>query len=136
SRGAIASSADSRTSMTSRMRSSKKRRLAAILLVALYAPSASAQAKKVSTAEDARIYREAMVWFKKAEALIGTPQENGDEQAALFRKALEIKPDFLEAHYNLGLVYANQRKMKEAAEQFERSEEHTSELQSRFDLVC
>ena len=94
-------------------------KLAAILLMALYLPAAWAQAKKVSTAEDARIYREAMVWFKKAEALIGTPQENSEEQATLFRKTLEIKPDFLEAHFNLGLVYANQRKMKEAAEQFE-----------------
>src|SRR5262245_39894920 len=87
----------------------------ALLLTATGFP----QGKKVSTVEDARVYREAMVWFKKAEALIGTPKENSDEQAGLFRKALEIKPDFLEAHYNLGLIYASQKRMKEAVEQFE-----------------
>src|SRR2546426_1176776 len=68
-----------------------------------------AQAKKVSTVEDAKVYREAMVWFKKAEALIGTPKENTEEQAGFFKTALEIKPDFIEAHYNLGLIYANQK---------------------------
>ena len=60
-----------------------------------------------------------MEWFKKAEAMIGTPQENSEEQAELFRKAIQAKPDFLEAHYNLGLIYANQKKMKEAATEFE-----------------
>lgn len=74
---------------------------------------------KVSTVDDAKVYREAMTWFKKAEAMIGTPEENSEEQADLFRKALQIKPDFLEAHYNLGLIYANQKKMKEAAAEFE-----------------
>ena len=84
------------------------------------AQSAPAQAKKkVSTIDDAKIYREAMAWFKKAEAMIGTAQENSEEQADLFRKAIQIKPDFLEAHYNLGLIYANQKKMKEAAAEFE-----------------
>jgi tetratricopeptide (TPR) repeat protein len=75
--------------------------------------------KRVSTVEDAKVYREAMTWFKKAEAMIGTPQENSEEQADLFRKAIQIKPDFLEAHYNLGLIYANQKKMREAAAEFE-----------------
>ena len=50
---------------------------------------------------------------------MGRPQENSEEQADLFRKAIQIKPDFLEAHYNLGLIYANQKKMKEAAAEFE-----------------
>jgi tetratricopeptide (TPR) repeat protein len=71
------------------------------------------------TANDAKIYGEAMAWFKKAEAMIGTAKENSDEQAELFLKALQIKPDFLEAHYNLGLIYANKKKMKEAAAEFE-----------------
>src|SRR5215510_6360389 len=91
----------------------------AVLTLLLGAPAVFAQGKKVSTVEDARVYREAMVWFKKAEALIGTPKEHSDEQAGLFRKSLEIKPDFLEAHYNLGLIYASQKRMKEAVEQFE-----------------
>src|SRR6266542_5623526 len=92
-----------------------------VLLCMFFAPESHlhAQAKKVSTVEDAKIYREAMIWFKKAEALIGTPKENTEEQAGFFKKALEIKPDFIEAHYNLGLIYANQKKMKEAAAEFE-----------------
>jgi tetratricopeptide (TPR) repeat protein len=98
--------------------------LAVALLVAGINLSAQSGAPKSSgksvTESDARIYREAMAWFKKAEAMIGTPRENSDEQAELFIKALQIKPDFLEAHYNLGLVYANQKKMKEAAAEFEK----------------
>ena len=77
------------------------------------------QDKPVSTLQDAKVYREAMVWFKKAEAFIGTPKENSEEQADLFRKALAIKPDFVEAHYNLGLIYSNQKKVKEAVQEFE-----------------
>ena len=82
-------------------------------LAFLSSPGAVAQDRKVSTIEDAKIYREAMTWFSKAEAMIGTEKENSEEQAELFRKALEIKPDFLEAHYDLGLIYANQKKMLE-----------------------
>jgi tetratricopeptide (TPR) repeat protein len=93
---------------------------AAIAFLCLFGTGFAAQTaspktkKQVSTIEDAKVYREAMSWFKKAEAMIGTPQENSEEQAELFRKALAIKPDFLEAHYNLGLIYANQKKMKQA----------------------
>lgn len=64
---------------------------------------------------EARVFNEAMTWFRKAEAMIGTPAENGDEQLELFRKAVDIKPDFLEAHYNLGLVHLNRKEMAEAA---------------------
>jgi len=74
--------------------------------------------KKPSTLGDAETYHEATAWFKKAEALIGTPKENSEEQAELFRKAVQIKPDFLEAHYNLGLIYISQNKLKEAAAEF------------------
>jgi tetratricopeptide (TPR) repeat protein len=78
------------------------------------------QSKKTVTMEDAKIYQEAMVWFKKAEAMIGTPQENSEAQMELFLKATQIMPDFLEAHYNLGLIYANRDRAKEAAEEFEK----------------
>lgn len=91
----------------------------AVLLLVFPTPASIHAQKKVSTVDDAKVYREAMVWFKKAEAMIGTPKENSEEQAELFRKALEIKPDFLEAHYDLGLIYANQKKMKEAVKEFE-----------------
>ena len=67
----------------------------------LPAQSANKSEKKTPTLEDARILQEAMVWFKKAEEMIGTPEENSDEQAALFLKAIQIKPDFVEAHFNL-----------------------------------
>jgi len=90
------------------------------LLFVLAQPAAHSQGKKLSTEDDAKIWGEARGWFKKGEALIGTPKENSDEQAAFFRKALEIKPDFIEAHYNLALIYANQKKMKEAAAEFEK----------------
>jgi tetratricopeptide (TPR) repeat protein len=80
---------------------------------------ASKSDKKEVTADDAKTYGEAMVWFKKAEEMLGTPKENSDEQAELFFKAIQIKPDFLEAHYNLGLIYANRKKMKEAAAELE-----------------
>jgi tetratricopeptide (TPR) repeat protein len=86
----------------------------------LHAQSSTSKSdKKGVTANDAKIYGEAMVWFKKAEAMIGTPREYGDEQTALFLKALQIKPDFLEAHYNLGLIYTHRKEMKQAAAEFE-----------------
>lgn len=108
-----------------RFRKARQTVLAILIVLCLIGTSWSAQTVspktkgKVSTVDDAKAYREAMTWFKKAEAMIGTPEENSEEQADLFRKALQIKPDFLEAHYNLGLIYANQKKMKEAATEFE-----------------
>jgi tetratricopeptide (TPR) repeat protein len=77
--------------------------------------------KKGVTVNDARIYGEAMGWFKKAEEMIGTPKEYSDEQAEFFIKALQIKPDFLEAHYNLGLIYTHRKEMKQAAAEFEQA---------------
>jgi tetratricopeptide (TPR) repeat protein len=75
--------------------------------------------KKVPTLEEAKVYHEAYEWVRKAQAMIGTPKENSDEQAELFLKAIKIKPDFLEAHFDLGLVYANQKKMQLAVTEFE-----------------
>jgi tetratricopeptide (TPR) repeat protein len=95
---------------------------AILLLAAIPFPAQSGASKSDKpevTAKDAKIYSEAMVWFKKGEEMIGTPKENSVEQAALFRKAIEIRPDFLEAHFNLGLIYANRKEMKEAAAEFE-----------------
>ncbi len=77
------------------------------------------QSQKVPTAKDVKAYQEAMAWFKKGEAMIGTPKENSDEQAEFFRKALQIKPDFVEAHYDLGLIYTSQKKLTEAVQEFE-----------------
>jgi len=77
------------------------------------------QQKDVPTIEDAKIFHEAKVWVTKAEALMETAKENSDEQAGYYLKATQINPDFLEAHYNLGLIYIHQEKMKEAAHAFE-----------------
>jgi len=65
------------------------------------------------------LYMEAMSWFRKGEDMIGTDKENGDEQAEMFRKAIEVRPEFPQAHYNLGLIYMNRNKMKDAAVEFE-----------------
>jgi tetratricopeptide (TPR) repeat protein len=91
-----------------------------IAVFSLPAQSKTAPKAKTPTAlEEARSFRDAMELFKKAEAMIGTPDENSEAQADLFRQVIKLKPDFLEAHYNLGLIYANQRKMKEAIEEIE-----------------
>ena len=87
------------------------------------------KAKKKVTLNDAKVYREAMVWFKKAEAMIGTPKENSDEQMQLFQKAIQIMPDFLEAHYNLGLIYGSRNMMREAVAEFEK----VLQLEPKFD---
>src|SRR2546429_7073145 len=56
----------------------------------------------------------------------------------LFRS--EADPSFFIAAYNQGVVLVHQGKNREAMEAFRsvirRSEEHTSELQSRLHLVC
>src|SRR2546422_7567665 len=48
-----------------------------------------------------------------------------EDAIACYRQALALKPDYAEAHTNLGIALWDQR-----------SEEHTSELQSRLHLVC
>jgi superkiller protein 3 len=76
------------------------------------------QGKQGSTPQDVKAYQEAMGWFKKAEAMIGTPKENSDEQADLFRKAISIRLDFIEAHFNLGLIDIHQKKFQAAIDEF------------------
>ena len=60
----------------------------------------------------------ALEWFRKGEELIATPQENSDEQLQFFRKAAELKSDFWEARFNVGLILANQKKGDQALEEF------------------
>ncbi|HSR50906.1 MAG TPA: tetratricopeptide repeat protein [Acidobacteriota bacterium] len=62
---------------------------------------------------------EALEWFRKGEALIGTEKAFSDEQADQFAKAVEIDPDFAEARYNLGLVELRRGRLEEALEQFQ-----------------
>jgi tetratricopeptide (TPR) repeat protein len=96
---------------------------ATILLSCMIAggkPVYGAAAKEaVQSMKDAEAYHKAMDFFKKAEAMIGTDKENSDEQATLFHRAVEIYPAFLEAHFNLGLIYGNQKKFRESAAEFE-----------------
>ena len=92
--------------------------------------------EEVPTIEDAVIFNEAYGWVKKAEALMGTPGENSDEQAELYLKATQIKPDFLEAHYNLGLIYSNQNKIEEAARAFEKVMEIEPEFEGIYQLLA
>lgn len=48
-------------------------------------------------------------WFKK-----GVNEQNLDKKVEYYTKAIEGKPNFIEAHYNLGLVYINQKKYEQA----------------------
>src|SRR5438105_11647870 len=54
-----------------------------------------------------------------------------DRAADAYRKAIAADPRNVEAYNALGVVLAQAKRYGEA-----RSEEHTSELQSRVDLVC
>src|SRR5207249_8156789 len=53
-----------------------------------------------------------------------------DEAVRLYKESIALYPT-ADAHTYLGWTYSFQGRIDEA-----RSEEHTSELQSRFDLVC
>jgi tetratricopeptide (TPR) repeat protein len=100
---------------------------AALLSLALVLPpgavgaqTAKPQAKSMSAIKrETEVYREAMAWFRKGEEMIGTDKEHGEEQAEMFRKAIAVRPDFLEAHYDLGLVYLAQNKWRDAAAELE-----------------
>lgn len=43
------------------------------------------------------------------------------EATAAFKKAVEISPDFAEAHYNLGLAYARAEQYQQAADEFKQA---------------
>ena len=44
-----------------------------------------------------------------------------EEAISQFQKALEIKPDYAEAHYNLGNAFLQQGRMEEAIAQFQKA---------------
>ncbi len=70
--------------------------LTILLLATLFAPA------------QAEIKPEALDWFRKGEAMIGTGQAYSDQQAECFRKAVELQSDFAAARYNLALTYLGQ----------------------------
>lgn len=78
-----------------------------VLLLALLAPAQE-------------IPNEALEWFRKGENLIGTPQENSEQQAEYFRRAVGLAPNFAAARFNLALIYLRQQKPEQALEQLNR----------------
>jgi len=50
-----------------------------------------------------------------------TENEEFDAAAQAFRRALKLKPAFAEAHYNLGKVLRNQRRLAESLREYERA---------------
>jgi len=49
--------------------------------------------------------RTAEEWFLKGAALVGTARENSDEEAQDYQRALQLRPDYPEAHNNLAVVF-------------------------------
>ena len=62
---------------------------------------------------------DALEWFRKGEELIGTPEENSQQQTEYFKKAVELAPDFSAAHYNLALIYLKQEQRELALDQLD-----------------
>jgi tetratricopeptide (TPR) repeat protein len=110
--------------------------IALTCLLALAPVLLAGQKKKTTADQDVKAYQEARSWFMKAEAMIGTPKENSEEQAALFRKVIEIKPDFIEAHFNLGLIYSSQKKPQEAAGSFETVRKLNADFEGIYQLLA
>jgi tetratricopeptide (TPR) repeat protein len=106
------------------------------LLTFLLPVSVPGQTKKPPSNQDVKIYQEARGWFQKAEAMIGTPKENSDEQADLFKKVIDIKSDFIEAHFNLGLIYTAQNKPKEALRYFENVRRLNPDFEGIYQLLA
>ncbi len=71
------------------------------------------------------ITRNLEAWFPRnnlaALLLQGEPRpEQVDEAAALLREAIRLKPDYAEAHYNLGTALERQGRIREAEEEYRR----------------
>ncbi|MBI2820877.1 MAG: tetratricopeptide repeat protein [Acidobacteria bacterium] len=59
-------------------------------------------------------------YFKQAEDLVGTAEENSDRQIELFQKALELDPDLTAAEFNLGVIYTRLHAAGKALAHFNR----------------
>ena len=57
-----------------------------------------------SSAPEAFERNTAETYFLAGVAYIGTEKENGEEETGYYRRALELRPDYAEAHNNLGVV--------------------------------
>lgn len=68
----------------------------------------------VSAQSTAEPPAEAMEWFRKADDLIGTPDEGSETQIGYLRRTVELAPDFAPAHFNLALILRRQGRLDEA----------------------
>jgi tetratricopeptide (TPR) repeat protein len=58
-------------------------------------------------------------WFLRGGTLVGGPRENTEEEAECYRQALRLRPNYPEAHNNLGVLLKAQGKPEEAAQHYE-----------------
>ncbi|MFC1852824.1 FlgO family outer membrane protein [candidate division CSSED10-310 bacterium] len=72
-----------------------------------FSSSAHPQAKK--------LHPQALEAFQKGSTLIGTSRQKTQEQINYYHQAIEIEPDFLEAHFNLANVYNSLKLYNKAA---------------------
>ena len=79
------------------------------LVTAVVGSSVQGVSIKEMTAEDC---------FLEAVALTGTRRENSDEEAKLYRQALAIRPNYPEAHNNLGVLLRANGLDSDAAEHY------------------
>lgn len=63
----------------------------------------------------------AEAWFLKAAAMRGTSEENSEAEAKCYRKALSLRPDYPEAHNNLGVLLKTQGQFNQAADHYNRA---------------
>ncbi|HEV8132641.1 MAG TPA: tetratricopeptide repeat protein [Acidobacteriota bacterium] len=63
---------------------------------------------------------EAEEYFKQAEAMVGTAEENSDRQIGLLEKAFSLDPDLVSAAFNLGIIYSRLRDPKKALTYFDK----------------
>ena len=57
-------------------------------------------------------------WFLRAVSFFGTEQENGQEEAECYRHALEIRPDYPEAHNNYAVLLRHRGDEAAAAQHY------------------
>jgi tetratricopeptide (TPR) repeat protein len=58
-------------------------------------------------------------WFLKAVSLIGTAREWGEEETVCYERAIELRPDYAEAHCNLGVILRARGANGEAAKHYQ-----------------
>ncbi len=57
-------------------------------------------------------------WFLKGVGLVGTSRENSRDEETFYRRALDLKPDYPEAHNNLAILLRNNGDLTGAAQSY------------------